>query len=130
MLDQEYSYVLKDGEIRNPETGELICGSDKSTYHVTADQVEGPKHYGLLCNGIPTPLCITVPVEPAMVYYGVFLVGDDARCRGFVEQLCSLIVEMPCGNQIKVGEIETFENVPCPCGNPKHWLFYRVFSTP
>jgi len=46
-----------------------------------------------------------------------------------------LHVEMPCGEATSYGRGEfPFEDVPCPCGDPNHWLvkiisFYRIAYT-
>jgi len=35
-------------------------------------------------------------------------------------------ITLPCGNSIKCVSVDELpkHNVPCPCGNPKHWLVY------
>lgn len=36
-------------------------------------------------------------------------------------------IEMPCGNKMLIKKWKRFpaHDIPCPCGNPKHWLFKR-----
>jgi hypothetical protein len=44
--------------------------------------------------------------------------------RVVIEEYMPITVTMPCGHQIEVGRIEDLPpyDVPCPCGNPQHWL--------
>ncbi len=36
------------------------------------------------------------------------------------------IVKMPCGNIISFSDIDMRQDVPCPCGNPQHWVFRKI----
>jgi hypothetical protein len=68
-------------------------------------------------------------VNQGMREYGIALHGtgrtleearqDIERGYGFPQ-----IAYMSCGNRWRLGSIEDvpIQNIPCPCGNPNHWL--------
>lgn len=35
-------------------------------------------------------------------------------------------IKMPCGNIISFSDIDMRQDVPCPCGNPQHWVFRKI----